>query len=164
MPDLLVRLKKKTDGSAALSCMRADGSVTWQRQEGATGRFFPLHDLTHLAVESVLGHDRSFYGLLADGWNITDFAKKSAVSRLPGEAVLTELIVGFLDAERGSGERWPASDLNDKLAKHGRAETFTEEQLAAVRARRAELFAMWRALPDGDTLEVPFTRRSSRST
>jgi hypothetical protein len=33
---LTVLLKKK-DGSAALSCRRADGSVTWQRQWAALG-------------------------------------------------------------------------------------------------------------------------------
>jgi len=38
---LTVLLKKKADGSAALSCRRDDGSVTWQRQDGAQGRFFP---------------------------------------------------------------------------------------------------------------------------
>src|SRR2546430_9090725 len=59
MNDLLIRIKKKSDGSAALSCLRADGSVTWQRQNGQQGRFFPLHDLTHYAVETVLGHTRS---------------------------------------------------------------------------------------------------------
>ena len=51
MASLTIRIKKNTDGSAALSCTRADGSVTWQRQVGAQGRFFPLHDLTHSAVE-----------------------------------------------------------------------------------------------------------------
>jgi len=42
--DLVIRIKKKTDGSAALSCRRADGSVTWQRQEGQQGRFFPFRE------------------------------------------------------------------------------------------------------------------------
>jgi len=67
MNELLIRIKKKGDGSAALSCLRADGSVTWQRQNGQQGRFFPLHDLTHYAVETVLGHTRGFYGLVAKG-------------------------------------------------------------------------------------------------
>ena len=61
MPDLLIRIKKKTDGSAALSCTRADGTTTWQRQDGQLGAFFPLHDLTHYAVETVLGLPRAFY-------------------------------------------------------------------------------------------------------
>ena len=55
MPELLIRIKKKTDGAAALSCIRPDGTTTWQRQDGRLGAFFPLHDLTHYAVETVLG-------------------------------------------------------------------------------------------------------------
>ena len=39
MSELTVLLKKKADGSAALSCRRADGSVTWQRQEGDQSYF-----------------------------------------------------------------------------------------------------------------------------
>ena len=66
MPDLIVRIKKKTNGEAALTCQRADGSITWQRQEGEASRFFPMHDLTHFAVESILGLDAAFFGLIAD--------------------------------------------------------------------------------------------------
>lgn len=73
MTDLIIRIRKNADGSAILSCLRADGSVTWQRQTGTHGRFFPIHDLTHYAVETVLGHRRGFYGLVAEGWNVTDF-------------------------------------------------------------------------------------------
>ena len=57
---LTIRIKKKPDGSAALSCQRADGSVTWQRQTGPQGAFFPLHDLTHYAVETELGLEQAF--------------------------------------------------------------------------------------------------------
>src|SRR5258708_38782505 len=72
MSDLLIRIKKKANGGAALSCLRADGSVTWQRQEGLQGRFFPLHDLTHYAVGSVLGGDQAFFGLIAQGGGMGD--------------------------------------------------------------------------------------------
>src|SRR5689334_5107407 len=97
MPDLVIRIKKKTDGSAALTCTRADGSVTWQRQDGQLGQFFPLHDLTHLAVEQTLGFARAFYGLLAEGWDMSDFGRPERRGMLPEEAFLAELIVGFFD-------------------------------------------------------------------
>src|SRR5215213_3012558 len=92
MPDLHIRIKKKNDGSSALSCVRADGSTTWQRQDGQQGRFFPLHDLTHYAVESVLSFHNAFFGLLASGWNISDFGKIEMRTRMPAEAMLAELI------------------------------------------------------------------------
>src|SRR5213076_3104652 len=129
---MLIRIKKRTDGSAALSCLRDDGSVTWQRQEGIQGRFFPLHDLTHYAVETVLGHRRGFYGLVAEGWELTDFGTPWPRGPIP------------TDAERAAGVQWSAADCN---AKAPGALALTDARLAAVRARRAELFALWHALP-----------------
>jgi len=150
---MLIRIKKKTDGSAALSCTRDDGSVTWQRQEGIQGRFFPLHDLTHYAVETVLGHRRGFYGLVAEGWDLTDFGTPWPRGPIPKDAEPSEFIVGFLDAERAAGVRWSAADCN---AKAPAVLALTDAQLAAVRARRAELFALWQALPPGEALELRF--------
>ena len=164
MSDLVIRIKKKTEGSSALSCQRADGSVTWQRQEGRQGRFFPLHDLTHYAVETVLGHPRGFYGLVAEGWELTDFGHPWPRGPLPVEALLSELVVGFLDRERASGMEWPASDFNQAAAtyrdQHGLHDSpvVTDEDLRQVRDRMCELLARWAALPAGETLELAFTR------
>ena len=139
--DLVILIKKKTDGSAALSCRRADGSVTWQRQEGQQGRFFPLHDLTHYAVETVLHHPRGFYGLVAAGWNLTDFGSPWPRGPLPVEALASELLVGFLDRERGAGVTWSAADFN--TSSEGKAPIVTDEELNRVRDKRRELFARW---------------------
>jgi hypothetical protein len=165
MPELLIRIKKKTDGSAALSASRADGTTTWQRQEGQLGRFFPLHDLTHYAVETTLGFRRAFFGLLAEGWDISDFGKRSTRELMQGEAGLAEVIVGFFDLERATGIIEPADALNEKVRSYYAdrrlpvpESTVTEEQVARIRRRRAELFASWRALPAGQALELPFDR------
>jgi len=161
---LVIQIKKKTDGSAALSCRRPDGSVTWQLQDGAQGRFFPLHDLTHYAVETVLHHPRGFYGLVAEGWNLTDFGKPWPRGPLPVEALASELLVGFLDRERGAGAEWSATDFNSSAATHyaergvagALPPVVTEEDLRNVRDKRRELFGCWAALPAGETLELPF--------
>lgn len=157
-PLLRIRIKKQTDGSAALSCTRADGSVTWQRQEGQNALFFPLHDLTHYAVETVLGHRSGFFGLVAQGWNMTDFAAPWPRGRLPQSAYPSELIVGFLDAERASGSVWPATEVNEKLRTDGVPDSsfVTDEQLGEIRALRAELFGRWRAVSPGTALELRF--------
>ena len=165
MAELVIRIKKKTDGDAVLSCVRADGTVTWQRQEGPHARFFPLHDLTHYAVETVLGHRRGFYGLVADGWDFTDFGAPWPKGHLPPDMDPSETIVGLLDSERYQGITLGVADL---LALRDRGpiaamalpipSTLTDEDLDAVRARRAELFAQWAALPAGETLELPFDR------
>ena len=147
---MLIRIKKKTDGSAALSCVRSDGTVTWQRQDGAQGRFFPLHDLTHYAVETVLDF-RGFYSLVAAGWDLTDFGQPWPRGEIPPEAHIVEQVVGFLDTERASGSEWPAADL--RLAP---PHAVTDRDLRRVRDARRGLFARWAALPAGDTLELEF--------
>ena len=162
-PRLTIRIKKNADGSAALTCTRADGSVTWHRQQGAQGQFFPRHDLTHFAVETTLGHHRGFYGLLAEGWDITDFGAPWPRGRIPADADPSELIVGFLDTERASGERWSAVDFNDKTAMYYREHApgamppvLSDDELTRIRQRRAELFTEWDAVAPGEALELRF--------
>jgi hypothetical protein len=159
MPGLIVRIKKKTDGAAALSCERADGSVTWQRQDGQLGRFFPMHDLTHFAVESVLGLHEAFYGMIASGKDIADTGKKP----VPEQAHLSEVIVGFFDLERRTGDLAGAGELNARIETYFGdkklpvpAFRMTDEQVAAIRRRRAELFEQWQTVPPGETLELRF--------
>ena len=109
-------------------------------------------------METVLGYRNGFFGLVAQGWNVTDFAAPWPRGRIPPEAYPAELIVGFLDAERAGGEAWPASEVNDKLRKDGVPETafVTDEQLGEIRALRAELFSRWRAVSPGTALELTF--------
>ena len=169
MPELTIRIKKKRDGTAAFSCTRADGSTTWQRQEGAQGKFFPLHDLTHYAVETVLRHRRGFYGLLAEGWDITDFGAPWPRGHIPDDADPSELIVGFLDVERASGTRWTAHDFNAKTAAYCKENQvfrschLTEEQLVEIRKVRSQLFQRWSELPEGESLELSFNRAAAHT-
>jgi hypothetical protein len=161
-PALTIALKKKTDGSASLACRRADGSVTWQRQEGAQGRFFPRHDLTHYAVETVLGLDQAFYGLVASGWEFSDFGHPWPRGPMPAEALAAELIVGYLDGERAARATWSAEEFNAKAAAYHGARGASsglelgEADLQRIRAARAALFARWDALVPGATLELSF--------
>jgi len=160
---IVIRIKKNPDGRTSLSCTRADGTTTWQRLEGGQAAFFPRHDLTHYAVETVLGHRQGFYGLVASGWDLSDFGTPWPRGRIPADANLTEMIVGFLDLERRSGEFGLADDLNETLARFCSENSLppppqlTEEDLVRVRQRRGELFALWDAVKPGDALELPFT-------
>ena len=52
---LMIRIKKTADGRSALTCIRADGTTTWQSMKNAHAECFPRHDLTHYAGETVLG-------------------------------------------------------------------------------------------------------------
>jgi hypothetical protein len=157
---MLVQLSKRRDGAGLLRCIRSDESVTWQKQ-ARHAVFFALHDLTHFAVESTLGFEYGFFGLIAQGWNIQDTSGKGARGALTDEALEVEHIVGALDAERGASSVWTADEFNAHLSLHaapsGRQSRFlTAGQLADIRSRRAQLFAQWSQLPSGETLELIF--------
>jgi hypothetical protein len=150
---LRIELTKRTDGGAALRCVRADGSVTWQRHRGRQAAFFPVHDLAHLAVESVLGATSGFYGLVAAGWDIEDTTGKGSRGAIPAEAMRIERLVGLLDLERAGAARWTADELNAQL---GGEPMIDDENLERVRTRTAELITRWSSLPPGETLVLPF--------
>lgn len=140
--------------------------MTWQRQEGRQAAFFPLHDLTHYAVEHELGLRDGFYGLIAAGWDIAATQGKGARGPLPAETLVVEHLVGMLDTERASGTEWTAADINRQAALFANAggrpapRALTDAELARVRARVRELFGRWAGLAPGGTIELDFDRPS----
>jgi hypothetical protein len=164
---IVIRIKKGADGRSALSCTRADGTTTWQSLKGGQAAFFPRHDLTHYAVETVLGHRKGFYGLVAAGWDLSDFGTPWPRGKLPPDANLSEVIVGFFDRERATGQLGTAEELNESIAsfcaEYGvpARDTCTEDELDRVRQKRAELFAQWDYVKPGDALELPFDLESA---
>ena len=147
---------------AVLRCERADGSVTWQRQTGPRAAFFPLHDLTHYAAETVLGIADGFFGLLASGWDIEDTTGKGRRGPLPPAAILVEHLVGLLDLERATGTEWAAQEFCAQLRAAGVAmspaiqDALTDRALAQIRSTRRDLFARWAATGPGDRMELVF--------
>jgi hypothetical protein len=165
-PELRVQFTKRKDGAVVFRCVRADGSATWQKQEGRHALFFPFHDLTHFVVETTLGFRRAFYGLMAEGWDVDDTTGKGTRGAIPPEAVIAEHLVGLLDRERAGGSPpFTAELLNaqlDQLATEGRIAyrvAFTDAQLDQVRQRLETLQNAWATLPSGETLELTFDRR-----
>ena len=164
MPDLLIQLTKRNDGGSVLRCLRADGSVTWQKNEGRQAMFFPIHDLSHYAVETELGFRSGFYGLIASGWDIKDTEGKGPRDALPSEAVTVEKIVGSFDVERAGGEEWNADDFNDQAAAYAATHNlpappvWSDEDLGRIRRRIRDLVGRWSALEAGATLELTYDR------
>ena len=171
MSDLTIRFKRHPDHTASLTCVRRDGSTTWQRQRGTLGAVFPPHDLTHFAVEQTLGYCHGFYGLIADGWDIADFAKPWPRGAIPDEAREVELLVGFFDTERMSGQHLTSAEYQEHVAtylasRHAAKGTatlthvrpLTDEELALVRRNRSELLDRWWNVLPGETLELEFER------
>jgi hypothetical protein len=145
-----------------LKCIRDDNSATWQRQDDKYAAFFPLHDLTHYAVETELDFHHGFYGLIAEGWDIADTTGKTARGALPNEALEVEYIVSAFSAERAGGAVASAAEFNELAATFARTKGMptprrvTDQELGKVRVRFDELAVKWRALPRDETLELSF--------
>ena len=160
---MVIHLKKGRDGPSTLTCVRDDGSRTWGKEHP----FFPLHDLTHCAVESVLGLDQAFFGLIATGWDIDDFAKPGASATMPLQAFIAEHIVGIVDRERALPQPLTAAEVNEavcaSIAPRDRPhfQPITDTQLATVRALRSVLEGRWQALQPGATLEIKFPAQAA---
>jgi hypothetical protein len=113
-------------------------------------------------VETVLRHSSGFYGLVAAGWDLADFGTPWPRGPLPKDANISEIIVGFFDRERASGQLGSAEEINDELAQFSDENglpvpvELTEDDLSRVRKRRGELFLQWDAVRPGDTLELLF--------
>ncbi len=167
VPELTVRIKKGRDGPHSLVCQRADGTMTMQHHPTT---FFPLHDLIHYAVETVLGHERGFYGLVASGWNLNDFGTPWPRGKLPPDLDPSELIV--VELTRGMSTREPvtAQQINANVAAwyaqnlpdQPLPTTLSDQQLERVRSTIEELHAHWRAMQPGGTLELHFPVRHGR--
>lgn len=155
---LRIEITKQADGTGLLRCTRGDGSVTWQKQTRHAAHF-AFHDLTHYAVETILGYRNGFFGLIDAGWDIDDTTGKGARGPLPAEAVEVERIVGLFDMERSSGALWTLDEWN------GFAPCAVgDQEILAVRSRRAGLARLWVALAPGKKLELTFPSGHSGET
>src|SRR5205085_9837202 len=81
---LNITLTRGKDAADVLAITRADGTKTWSRQAQP---YLSFHDLAHYVVEATLGMRDGFYGLLAQGWDITAFGDKSKTKDIPAEAI-----------------------------------------------------------------------------
>jgi len=98
MPTLLFRLKKRADGTAQLTLVREEGTYSSGPLGSAEG-YFTVHDLTHFAIEQTLGLSEGFLGLVASGWEISDFEVKGAAKRLSCETIFAEVASGELSRQ-----------------------------------------------------------------
>lgn len=159
---LTIKFTKRRDGSVISRFERADGTATWQRKAGPQSSFFAIHDLTHYALETTLRYRRGFYGLVAEGWDLSDFGTPWPRGPLPADAEPAELIAGLLDSERAAGERCSASEFNEKIALYYTSHklpdppALTQKQVDQIRKVARELRARWAAVLPGDSLELVF--------
>lgn len=160
---LVITFKKHLNKLDTLSCTRKDGSQTWSKIHPGLA----IHDLIHYAVETTLGFQNAFYGLLAQGYNIEDFALPRGErpiallpKNLPFEAIYTEFVVGLFQMETLSSE--PYADFNgllraayiEKRLKGFRS--LSEEQIHNIRLKIKTLNQSWQEKTYDEALVLEF--------
>jgi hypothetical protein len=158
-----VQFTKRNDGGVVIQVFRANGSTTWRRYD-KHAVFFSYHDLTHFAVETTLGFQWGFFGLIADGWDIADTEGKGPRGKPPLESILVEFIVGLFSGERvGGNPALTSEEFNKQLRQMAAPNNspigreFSVQELDATRECIRELHDRWAVLPTGATLELTFT-------
>ncbi len=154
--DMVIRFKKgrhqwkhKPD---TLTCVRDDGSFTWTHLYGG----FVHHDFAHYVIETTLGFENAFFGLVAKGYNIPDFnvPRSTRPFKIPKEAVNVEPIVALLQADVLEG----ALEADGIFQSH--SETLpvhiTDEQLEAMRQKLYDLLEEWHDLQPGESMTLQF--------
>ncbi len=151
---MLIRFKKGKNQHKhkpdTLTCIRNDGSVTWSHIH----RGFVQHDFAHYVVETTLGLQNAFFGLVAQGHDIPDFSlsKTERPFKIPKEAIDTEPIVLLLQAEQW--ESFPEPLLESHRIEH--RHDITIEQIETMRQRLKKLMQHWDNLMPGESMELHF--------
>jgi hypothetical protein len=162
MPSLIFRLKKRADAAAQLTLVREDGTHSTGPIGSAEG-YFPVHDLTHYAIEQTLGLGEGFLGLVAAGWEIRDFEVKGTAKRLSAETMFAENAAGELSRQVLMRQPSSLADciwaVETKVQQHspGYSRPLSEAQFAVIRELISTEWRRWRELPPNGTLELTFT-------
>ncbi len=157
---MVVRFKKGWE-SHTLTCIREDGSSTWSKVSPAT----IFHDLGHYAVESVLGYQSAFYGLVKNGFNIEDFEapreerkRELMPKNLPTEALVTEHLVNLLLVYIDNFDAISFSNTLCNVLKEARLpklEIYTQD-LEKIFIEYKRLRESWNILHPGEAINLDF--------
>jgi hypothetical protein len=157
----IVFTKDKQGGEAhSLRVERENGTSDWM----PTTPFFVEHDITHFAVETTLGFQEAFWGLMSKGWSFSNFEDRQPGSRkavqLPPEAYITEGLVGAIQVDHMHGPFSYEGFLKVLRESHealgATPPVITSEQLTSIRELKNQLIVRWKELAPGDRLEITF--------
>ena len=152
-----IKFTKNTAREHVLSCKRKDGSVTWSH----VSNFFILHDLCHYTIETTLSLKKAFFGMLADGADITQFElpKEERVVELTQEALFAEHLVNLIVIDHTQGRMNNLLDIFRETYNDGSIrllDTLDEQKLQDIRENYSALIQKWRVVPETETLKLIF--------
>ena len=156
---MVIRFKKgknqRKHKPDTLTCIRDDGSVTWTHLH----RGFVQHDFAHYVVETTLGFQNAFFGLVAKGYDIPGFSepKTERPFEIPSEAIDAEPVVALLQADLLEGLGY-SGDSDGIFRDHSASLPvgITDEQLEVMRQKLRGLLRRWCDLRPGESMALQF--------
>jgi hypothetical protein len=153
-----IKFTKRNKEGHIIACKRSDGSETWMQ----ISSFFAVHDLCHYAVETELGMQHAFYGMLDAGANISDFElpKDERTFQLTDQALFAEQMVNLLTIEYNQGEIQNFTESLREIYRQNRSEVnmpeINEKQVTAIRNSFESLANQWHGLSEGESIMLKF--------
>lgn len=158
-----ITLKKMDNKPSIITITRNDGTTTWSRLHPN----LEDHDLAHYAVESILEIKDAFFGLIEEGYAISDFGlpreQKPARLRqplIPEHALQVEHLVNLLQMEylNEGSEIDIIGELSIICSSHQIAvlSELDPKSLAQIRKLYHDLSDHWSNLSSGDELSLFF--------
>ncbi|MDE0086961.1 MAG: hypothetical protein OXU23_14670 [Candidatus Poribacteria bacterium] len=157
---MIIRFKKGKNQHKhkpdTLTCIRDDGSVTWTHIH----RGFVQHDFAHYVVETTLGFQNAFFGLVAKGYDIPDFSLPTSKRpfKIPKEAIVAEPIVALLQAELWESFPDPLLQPDSREL----SANVTPTQIEIMRQHLRKLLQQWDNLVPGDSMDLQFDTLGER--
>ena len=145
-----------------LTCVRDDGSITWTHLHSG----FVRHDFSHYVVETTLGLENAFFGLVAKGYDIPDFSepKSTRPFEIPKEAIDIEPVVALLQADLleylHSTEGFRNTDRDGVFQSHSASLpiNITDKQLEVMQQKLRRLLRRWQDLQPGQSMALQFEK------
>ena len=118
------------------------------------------HDFAHYVVETTLGFENAFFGLVAKGYDIPDFSEPKAQRpfEIPEEAMNTEPIVALLQADLPNTPYPQDTNSNGLFREHSATlpVNITDEQLKVMRQKLRTFLQQWHDLQPGESMTLQF--------
>ncbi len=153
-----IRFTKYAGKQHVIKYIRDNGTETWMYCDD----FFIRHDLSHYALEKILGYATAFNGMLNAGMDIHDFEdkEKRAKMNVTAEAWYAENLANLFLIEIAQGNFDDFNQVQQAafVSFHHQYPpvTLADDQINAVRDHLVELLEKWTALPAGETLALTF--------
>ncbi|MEO7530181.1 MAG: hypothetical protein ABIS69_02180 [Sediminibacterium sp.] len=155
---MLIRITKNTNKQHVIKYIRDNGTETWMQ----TDDFFIRHDLSHYALEKIMGYKTAFNGMLNAGMDISDFAdkEKRASITVTDEAWYAENMANLFLIEIVQGKFEDFNSVQQSAFVSFNQQypvlTIAEEKITAIRNYLGTLLLQWNEMQDGETLELTF--------